>query len=547
MNKGKGKPKGAIEIIEEAICLLRFSALRQLITYYIGALPFILGLLFFFSDMIQNAYAPLHCSVAAFGMTLLFIWMKCWHSVFALQVKAEISHLPTTPWTFRKISHLIFMQTIIQPTGIFVLPFALLATLPFPWAFAFYQNASAQPYGDDFNIKNWVKQPMESAKLWPLQNVLILCIFFLFSMFVFLNIGLAIFIFPYMLKKFLGIETVFTLSGMSAVLNYTFWTVTCSITYLCMDPIIKTVYALRCFYGESIKSGDDIKAELKSVVFSKIVMSAIAFCLVAIPSGNLVAYESTGLEAAVTPEQLDQSITQIMKQREFTWRLPREKVLIERKELFNPFLAAVSWVKPYIKKVWDFIKSIKEKILRMLKKLIPESSDKPKVSMTDWMTSIQAMMFLFFCITACTLVVYIRRIWLKKKGFGLAVAKSEIVTKPDIADDHITAAELPVDGWLEMAKELLEKGALRLSLRAFYLATLAHLADNNMVTIAQYKSNRDYAAELCRRAHEETDLLEIFTQNVTFFDRAWYGMYKVDKKDVMLFSSNYKRIIAFAK
>ena len=36
-----------------------------------------------------------------------------------------------------------------------------------------------------------------------------------------------------------------------------------SLTYLCVDPILKAAYALRCFYGRSLQSGEDLKAELK--------------------------------------------------------------------------------------------------------------------------------------------------------------------------------------------------------------------------------------------------------------------------------------------
>ena len=57
-------------------------------------------------------------------------------------------------------------------------------------------------------------------------------------------------------------------------------------------------------------------------------------------------------------------------------------------------------------------------------------------------------------------------------------------------------------------------------MRALYLATLAHLADREMITIESYKSNREYEDELKRRAHEHGELS---------------------------FSLNQKRILAFAE
>jgi len=46
---------------------------------------------------------------------------------------------------------------------------------------------------------------------------------------------------------------------------------------------------------------------------------------------------------------------------------------------------------------------------------------------------------------------------------------------PDLADENIRADQLPEDGWTKLARELLERGEFRLAMRAFYLASLAHL------------------------------------------------------------------------
>ena len=43
--------KGAIDLIEEAVHLLRGAPLSVLAIYYMGALPFILSLLYFWADM----------------------------------------------------------------------------------------------------------------------------------------------------------------------------------------------------------------------------------------------------------------------------------------------------------------------------------------------------------------------------------------------------------------------------------------------------------------------------------------------------------------
>jgi len=106
----------------------------------------------------------------------------------------------------------------------------------------------------------------------------------------------------------------------------------------------------------------------------------------------------------------------------------------------------------------------------------------------------------------------------------------------------VTAAQLPEDEWLRLAGELLNQGDLRLALRAFYLATLAHLAAREIVSIARFKSNHDYEIEVNRRARGLPELRAAFTANVSSFDRAWYGLYEVTAEAMAQFKSNFERI-----
>ena len=101
-----------------------------------------------------------------------------------------------------------------------------------------------------------------------------------------------------------------------------------------------------------------------------------------------------------------------------------------------------------------------------------------------------------------------------------------------------------VDAGVKLARELLERGELRLALRAFYLASLAHLAQRGLISIAKYKSNHDYERELRRRSHALHDLPRTFERNVSVFDRVWYGRQEVSLEMLEEFSSNVERIKA---
>ena len=74
---------------------------------------------------------------------------------------------------------------------------------------------------------------------------------------------------------------------------------------------------------------------------------------------------------------------------------------------------------------------------------------------------------------------------------------------PDLNEESVTADQLPEDGWLQLARELMERGELRLALRASYLAGLAHLGHRELIHLARHKSNRDYDRELHRRARAQ--------------------------------------------
>jgi hypothetical protein len=88
------------------------------------------------------------------------------------------------------------------------------------------------------------------------------------------------------------------------------------------------------------------------------------------------------------------------------------------------------------------------------------------------------------------------------------------------------------------------RGELRLALRAFYLASLAHLAQREFIRLERYKSNHDYDRELQRRARGNGVLLEAFDENLLAFERAWYGDHDVTPGMLDGFSQNMERIRA---
>src|SRR5512140_68006 len=138
--EGTHQGKTAFEIIEEAVQLLRSHPANLLASYYIGSLPFVLGLLYFWTDMSRSAFANQHLAEAALGTALLFLWMKTWQAIFARRLLDALTGSPAL--RFREYPRVLLAQTALQPTGLFLIPLASIPLLPFAWVYAFYQDVT---------------------------------------------------------------------------------------------------------------------------------------------------------------------------------------------------------------------------------------------------------------------------------------------------------------------------------------------------------------------------------------------------------------------
>jgi hypothetical protein len=540
----KQHSKSAILLLEEAVHLLRKAPLFLLSGYYIGTLPFILGLFYFWADMSRSADAQSYHAVASLGIALLYIWMKCWHVVFAARVKMNISGQPLPQWSFQRILSLAATQTLIHATAFFILPLAALIAIPFGWCYAFYQNVTAEAITELSDLKALCKKAWFQARLWPRQNHILLLIFFVFGIIVFLNIASAIYILPHLLKKFLGIESMFTLSG-SHVINTTFWVVTIGISYLCMNPLVKTVYVLRCFYGAALRSGDDLKTELKGLMPGRtglVIGLLLAVLFVAHPIPSLAT------ETAFTsPEALDRSIDEVMAQREFTWRMPREITAENEKAPKGPIASVVAWI---IDKLGRGLKAVInwiDKLINWLIDLLPTADQRIASPDENWIASVRVAVIVLLIGLLCALVYILWRSWMRRQTAQAEIAASAVESTPDLEDENTTADDLPVNRWLELARELTEKGSLRQAIRAFYLAILADLAAHELITIEKFKSNREYEIELRRRAHQKEGLLKAFSKSRDVFERVWYGMYKISRPDLDHYAAIQKRLMTIAQ
>jgi hypothetical protein len=535
--------QGAIRIIEEAVHLLRSAPGCLLAGYYLGSAPFVLGLMYFWADMSRSANAAEHRALAALSLAFLYIWMKFWHTVFTHQVRAHLTGEPPYRWSLRRITSVAATQSLIQSTRFIVLPVAGVVLIPFGFCYAFYQNAAAHTEEDGQSVIATSKWAWWQSGLWPRQNHLLIAIFWIFGVVIFLNISFAAFIIPQLVKTLFGIDSTFTLSGLRMIFNTTFWIAMLGMTYLCLDPFIRTVYVLRCFYGSALKSGEDLKGELHRILAGgkKMAMGLAIVVLWATPFTCLA-----GQPTAISPAELDRSIEETLGRREFAWRMPRETIPEGEQEAKGPLAAAIKWMLDVLAEGMRTLGKWVSQLFEWLENLLPQSHKKSVSSNKSWITPVRVVLILLLLLLLAVLSFVFFRIWRRHCTGTIEAAVADVAPLPDLNDEGTRADDLPANRWLVVAKEFTAKGDLRLAMRALYLATLACLAEHQMITIEIYKSNREYEQELRRRVHAHEELLVTFSKGLNLFERVWYGMYRIPPAAFDDFSENQKRILAFA-
>jgi len=519
----KRPSKSAIELCEEAVYLLRRAPAPALAAYYTGSLPFILGFLFFWADMSHSSFAYDHCAPAALGLALLFSWMIYWQALFVRSLRAEVSGVSLPLAWSRESRRLGFLQIAMQPTKFLALPVALLTLLPFATTYAFYQNLMAAQDGK-------VSAARKQALVWQTQNWTLLAILAMLEVVVFINIGSAILIAPYLAKLLLGVENVFTRSG-PASMNTTFFAVTAGLTYLVINPLAKAVYLLRYFYSESIKTGEDLRVAQAFLP---------AMLLLLLPT-LLTAQPASTPPAAVSVEQLNHAIDDVIHQPEFTWRLPRPPRTPENNANWfiratQAFLDATARGARQVGRWVDrFINWLGQKLKSMLPGLGGNNAG-PDTG------KLRALLYTLLVAVAMLLGWLLWRVLRSRKQARAAAAIPVAAAAVELNDSDIQADQQPLDQWLELARDLMARQEFRLALRAFYLASLAHLAERSLISIQRGKSNQDYARELRRKTRDTPELLEVFAQNMGVFEQTWYGQYHVDRGILEQFESNLAKM-----
>lgn len=577
---------GALQILEEAFHLLRSADVACFWTFYLGAVPFALGMLYFVADMSRSSLAQRDAAFVAVAMTALYFWMRYTQAKFCAGLWRTLSPGSERPTSRRDRFASLAAMWLLQALHLPILVIAAFFAIPLGWVVATWQNLSVLALTQDHGGRPLRELLLKSIRFshheWA-QNHAILLIFFFISLFTWVNIVATCVLVPGFWKSLFGVENIFTLNPIAAVMNTTFILGTFLLMQLVIVPLMLATYVLRCFYADSRRSGADLLSRLETCRSKRereqrrvhgslarvplIILAALSLAgmgmTTATPAGAAEAEAEAGAEAgaeteaeteAVTPvglqspvedrsEQFRRGITETLEQKKYQWQLSRRALAMEGEDEQSWLALRINEIADSAKKLVDAAGEWFEKTMRRLMER-NRSSGGDKDPDLSFFRELSSGVSLALVGLILGLLVWLGFILYRKH---LNREKVEVVDEGvsapiDLASEDIVASQLHEEEWLRLAREQIEKGEERLAVRALFLATLAHLGDRGLLKIARFKSNRDYRGELARRGRNLGELRGAFDENTTLFERVWYGMHRLGEGSIDFYLKNHETI-----
>src|ERR1700722_13429429 len=142
---------GPIDLLEEAIHLLRRTSAITYAYYIVGVTPFAILLFQLLGDASYHRYLSEHLGESVIRLALSYGWMKGFQALACQRLLASYSGEPVRRRGPFALLQLWDAQSAIQPWGIRAKPMAFLIVLPTPLVEAFFQTQSiiiTGPRGD---------------------------------------------------------------------------------------------------------------------------------------------------------------------------------------------------------------------------------------------------------------------------------------------------------------------------------------------------------------------------------------------------------------
>ncbi|OGV43904.1 MAG: hypothetical protein A2X48_05430 [Lentisphaerae bacterium GWF2_49_21] len=543
--------RSAVDILDETFHFLRMHGLPLLPYYFIGTAPFVLGLLFFVNDMMNSAYAYEKLGLYSLLAALLYSFKNLMNSVYCRKVLEVLNGKAHQRPEAGTLARSFLIQSIFQPPMLFIQPLAFLFMLPAAWTMAFANNLVVLGCWGNDTVSGTLKKSWRQMINNPVQNHFLLVMIGFLAFAAVLNVAILVLLIPFFMKMFFGLETVFSRAGdpfliLRLVFNLTYWSVVMTAAYMIVDPVLKTAYAVRVFYGESIHAGNDLLAEIaKRSKAGKKLKVAAGFAIMVflalpavsvsgeiVPDADIPAPAMRPENMSVKKTELETAVREVLLRREYSWRAPGEEKGAHRKSELESYLEAI------FGSIGDWVKNMLDKIAGWF-----PSGDTPEGDGFS-LGAFSRENYLLILSSVCLLsVLFAAMIYFRRRGRRrISPVSVPIAAALPIDIENMTADELAESEWMKIAGEFSGKGDFRTASRAVFMACISALSQKNVLTVAKHKTNREYYYEVKRRYHIRPDAVTAFNENTGLFERIWYGTLRADGETMDYFIRNYDRI-----
>lgn len=519
--------EGPIDVLENAIRMLRKAGLSALFLHWVGSIPFALAALMFLLQVSNSRVLDTAVALESLGLAVLFVWMNCWRSIFAGSVRAQLSGEMERPRG--RLLDLIAVQSLAGATRLVVLPFAALIVFPLPAVVAFYRSLGIVASRPSQNGPREIfSHARRLARYQPEQSWLIFPLLFVFALVVWLNCLAIIGSAPQLVRILTGYESTFSRSGAYFVTSPMCIGLSLAVAWVIFDPFIQAVYCIRCYQAESLETGEDIRAGIRSLRLRAPAAAAVI--------ALVLAAFAPHAHANIAPADLQKASAAAMQSPEYDWRLPPPSKDGPR---------SVPWIVSFFNRLADSTKSIRHAIGRAIDAFFqwlgnqfggsePQPGALPNRGL-HW------AVWLVIAIAGGIIMFIAFRI-LRSRYEANDAAPAETIQSVRLDAEDLTADRMPEDQWIELANRSLREGDLRLALRAFYLANLSWMGSAQFISIHPGKTNREYELELRKRSRNSPEARSLFGTNVVVFERAWYGLRDVAVEEIDEFRERAARM-----
>ena len=519
-----------LELVEEAIHVLRGAGVRGLALIWIGAMPFALGVLLFWRDMTHFDRSIELCAWESLLLVALLLWMNVWRGWFAASLRVQLAGAASGSASAGRAGFLrtVGVHLLLGNSKLLLMPLAGLTVLAIPAAVGFFRIATtvAAVDGDDFSKTVAKARKLSSSVAQP--ALLILLLAFIATL-LFVNIVVLLALLPQLARILTGYESSFTRAGVLLLTDPSFYVAAGVMTWLAFEPLAQAVYAVAAFHAESKETGEDVRARLRALLRSA-GLAALLVVLCALPLRAQPLHAAQPLSA---PE-LDRSIHQTLASPQYGWNNQHEDTQ-QKESWFVRFTDALG---ARLSKVRTAIGRAIDRVVDWFRKMFDAPAPQNQGPPARGAIRGELYLALILVLLAAAFLIWRGRAALGRQHIAVPVGPVTI----SLAADTVTADQLPEEGWYLLADECFSKAQFRLGLRALYLANLAGMAHERWIAIHPGKTDHEYETELHRRARAFPDACALFSVNIALFERVWYGDYPISLEHCQAFRDRAEKM-----